>query len=510
MKKILLLFFTLIIFYAQLKAQDSFILYNGDDEKALLTSAKTPDDFIKLSISSELNDGEAQIVYTKFMQEVKDLKLESISTQNNDKRLNQIYELVHKTFLKEYNPAAYFGDAIVNGQYQSTSASVLYAYVLETLGIGYQIKQYPAHVFVIAEPGTFNIKFETADKLYVIDTQTKLNEVNELIKTGYMEHSYAVNVGVERAFNDFFYSKEDVTFKEAVGLLYYNRALQEMQGEQFNSAYSDICKSDILFPDKKNAFLKHILMTSMIGNLKYDDLKDWQALTQLANEKNASDEVKNLLAGQFNNTINIKLLNEGKKDKVDAIFNYLNANIIDSALKTDIREKYYYNNAHYSYILNNYTEAFGYAEQAYVINPNNPLLTSSFIDMLIQKLNEQNGTPQNITLLNIYSTKYPLLQKNARFNALYIYNYAYLSSKGFATQDGITGEKYLKLLTDKLATYTEHTNNSDMQISNAFSQASMYYFRKSQKQKAIALLKTGLKYVPDSDILLRKLQADTQ
>ena len=513
MKKILLLIFIVTAFYSRLKAQDSFIIYNGEGEKALLSSAKTPDDFLKLAISSELGDGEAQIVYTKFLQQVKDLKLESSPGQVTEKRLNQIYQLVHNAFLKEYNPGAYFGDAIVNGQYQCISASVLYAYILEILGVPYQIKQMPAHVYVVADPDSYKVQFETIDKakgFYVIDDQSKLKEINELIKAGFMEHNYAVSVGVERAFDDFFYAKQDITLKEAVGLLYYNRALQEMQGEKMNEAYSDICKSDILFPDKKNEFLKYILMSGMVGSFKYDEFRDWEALVQMANRKNATDDTKNFLASQFGNFINVKLLNEGKKDKVDEVFNYLNANVIDTVLKTDLREKYYYTNTHYAYLTNNYSQALFYAEHAYMVNPNNPLISSTFIDMLYQKLNEQNGSVQNIAMLNVYSSKYPDLQKNARFKAMYIYNYAFLCRIGFDTQNAANGEKYFKLLLEQLTTYTDHTNNSDMQIANAFGDASIYYFKKFGRQKAIAILNIGLKYVPDNELLLRKLQADSK
>jgi hypothetical protein len=62
MKKIIL--FISILFFVCLYADaQDFVKYSGDTEKALIGSAKTPDDFIKLSLASELPDAESGILY---------------------------------------------------------------------------------------------------------------------------------------------------------------------------------------------------------------------------------------------------------------------------------------------------------------------------------------------------------------------------------------------------------------------------------------------------------------
>ena len=231
MKKTLPLIILFIGINCSLKAQD-FVKYHGDDEKALINSAQTPDELIKLAFASELNGEEYQVLYGKFIQDVKQLNLESEAGDKSEKHIKKIYQLVHDRFLKTYNRQAHFGDFEVNGEYQYLSATILYAYILETLKIPYQITQLPSHTYVIANPGTDNIKFETVESekpFYLFDDQGKQKNVTELIKTNYIDQSYAIRVGVERAFDDFFYAKPDITLKEAVGLLYFNKALFELQ-----------------------------------------------------------------------------------------------------------------------------------------------------------------------------------------------------------------------------------------------------------------------------------------
>jgi hypothetical protein len=76
--------------------------------------------------------------------------------------------------------------------------------------------------------------------------------------------------------------------------------------------------------------------------------------------------------------------------------------------------------------------------------------------------------------------------------------------------DGIKGEKYMKLLMQELDTYPDHDKRCDVQIANLFGKASEYYFRKQGRQKSLAIINLGLKYEPDSAVLLRKQKINSQ
>ena len=413
MKKTLLLFIAVVALYLPLKAQD-FVNYTGDTEKLLLNSAQTPDDFIKLSLASELNDSDGQFLYNRFVQDVKALGLETTPGDVSAKHLKKIYQVVQNHFLKTYDPHAHFGDMIISGGYNGVNASVLYAYFLETLKIPYQIKQLPGNVYVVANPGPDNMPYETVDKskgFYVFDDQSKQQNVNDLVKQGYIEQSYAINVGTERAFDEFFYNKEEISFKEAVGLVYFNKAFEEMQTDKAKEAYSDIYKANILFPDKKNEFLENNMMLSMIGTLKYDDLADWRALTHLVNNKYATDDLKKYLEGQFNDFLINKLINAGQKDKVNELYTYLNSNIADTAVKKLVSQQYFFESAQYAYLTSDYTQALKSLEIAYSLNPNNPLIVSNFAQMILHKYSADGPTVQNLNGFNSYLDKYPLLKK---------------------------------------------------------------------------------------------------
>ena len=92
------------------------------------------------------------------------------------------------------------------------------------------------------------------------------------------------------------------------------------------------------------------------------------------------------------------------------------------------------------------------------------------------------------------------------------YYLAFISVNGFSMGDGATGEKYLQLLMHQLDVNTNNSSNDikfHQIVAGVFARASVYYWQKREKPKAIAVLKTGLKYEPTNEELLRKLRLDS-
>ncbi len=121
---------------------------------------------------------------------------------------------------------------------------------------------------------------------------------------------------MEKTFDEFIYDKEDIDLKETVGILYFNRAMNEFDAAVYPAAYSDLYKSNTLYPSLKNEYFKNGCLLAMIDNFKYNDIPEWRALTTLNNSRIATESLKNYTIGQFQNLMNDKLLNAGQKDKV--------------------------------------------------------------------------------------------------------------------------------------------------------------------------------------------------
>jgi tetratricopeptide (TPR) repeat protein len=509
MKKILLLIFVFQAFNFCSKGQD-FVTYSGDTEKTLIASAQTPDDFLKLALSTELTDIESPLIYNKFMDEYKALNLVAVIADKTPRHIRKVCQMIQERFLKTYSPTAHFGDFILSGEYSDISASVLYAYVFESLQVPYQIVQFPAHVYVIADPGPDAITLQTVDMakgLFVFNDQAKVENVNEMIKDGYVDQSQAIRLGVERTFDDFFYGKSPLTLKDAISVLYFNKVMGEAQGNE-NAAYSDICKADMLSPDRRNVFLENRLLLDMANTFKYDKLEEWRALTRLVNSPYAADNIKNFLEFQFDNFLNDKLIRSGQKQLVGDVYNYLHTSIKDTAVKKVIMTDYFLESSQYAYLTSDYEQALSCLEVAYPLSPNNAVIISDFVQMILHKYSSVKFSEQELTDFDKYMDSYPLLKSNPVIVTIYMNYMSVLSMMGFGQNDAATGEKYLQMMVHELEGNPDSNIKNHQIVAKAFSVASIYYFRKPNKQKAIAVLKQGLQYEPDDDELLRKLKAD--
>ena len=503
---LLLLSFSLI--GCSLKAQEHFISYHNDAEKALIANAKLPDDYIKLALTAKMSEADANITVTQLNDRIKQLDWESTAGQKPEKRLKQLFQMVHAAFLKRYEEKASFDQLFTTGEYQCAGASILYAYILDKFQVPYEIKELPTHVYVVAYPDSYNILLETTDPAkgyFVPDTKTKENYITALIKAKYLDPDYVKKVGTDKAFDEFFYSKTNITLKEAVGVLYYNDAIEEMDDTKYNDAYSNIAKAQVLYPAKKNEFLQNAILEELIKNFKFEDVKDWEGLVYNVNSSTSDEDKKKYVEFQFDNLIQKKLWKNGQKNKVDEVHDYLEKNLKDSTLKNDIEDEYLIENARYAYSSNNYPDAQTYLEKAIARNPTNPQPKSMLTETLGPRLSGQPSA-ENVKLLDQYLAKYPFLGSDPRIRSICLYNYSYLTCYYFSENDGQKGDKYLKTMCNELDTHNNYQNRNDAQIAMAFGKASEFYYRKFGKSKSIEVLNTGLKYVPENELLLRKIK----
>lgn len=505
-KKILLLA-AIVLVGNSLLAQEHFIKYGNTTEQKLISTAGTPADYIKLALVADLEATQADAVIAKLADETKKLGWEGTSNQKADKRLKNLFASIHKSFLKRYDENASFNKLFETGEYQCVGASILYAYFLEQFQVPYQIKETPTHVYVVAYPDSYNILLETTDPTkgyYVPDDKAKAQYIKALIKSKYVDEAYVTKVGIDQAFNEFFYSKTSITLKDAVGLLYYNKAIEKLEDDKLADAYSNIAKAQLLYPVKKTEFLKHEVLGQMINNFKFNDLSDWEGLAYLVNANDVTEETKNYLEYKFSNLLDTKLWKEGKRDKVSEVYNYLTKELADSTVRSNIVGNYLYENARYSYMANNLPEALEYLDKAIAKNSGNPLLNTMVVSIMNRRLSGQNASVANLSTLEQNVAKYPFMAKDPLIRSIFLYNYSFLSYSAFQREDKDAAEKYFNLMINEMETFKDHERRDETQLASVFGIASEYYFRKAGAKKSVEILAEGLKYFPNDETLQRK------
>ncbi|HKG06485.1 MAG TPA: hypothetical protein VKB19_08505 [Pedobacter sp.] len=477
-------------------AQEKFIKYHNDSEKAAISALGDYKASFKLALLANMPETDAQVYVDKVDAFITGLNWANEASGKPEKKLKPVFNQIHAHFLKKYEHTASFDQIFSSGTYQCVNASILYAYILESLKIPYQIKEMPTHVYVVAYPDQFNIMIETTDptKGYYVPTEKgKETYIKDLIKSKYLEQAYVDKTGVDKAFNEFFYGKSNISFKEAVGLLYYNKFVSHAEKQEFADAYSDIYKANVLYPAKKHEFQRVAMLAELIRNFKFEQMHEWEALTMLVNSE-TSVESNDYLKFKFFDAMTSNLFRSSLKAKNDSVYNFIYANLKDASLKRDIEDQYLQETARFLYLAGKLDEARDYAEQGVIKNPKNPLMSSMLIDCILRKGMSSTGSVQNLKNLDAWSSKYDFIKTNVKVRSFYLYNYAFLSATSFEKEQLANGEKYYKLMVTELNSFNDHQDKNQTLMGMSFSGAVLYYFTKNQKQKVADAIAEGKKH----------------
>lgn len=484
-------------------AQDGLVSYRSTAEKVALQkdSSKTYKDYFRLALLSSLTESEAT-TYNKSIDDFV-VGLNWQPSGRPDKKLKPVFEAIHTRFLKKYEVNASFDQLFTSGTYQCVNASLLYAYILESLKIPYQIKELPTHVNVVAYPESYNIMIETTDptKGYFVPTEKgKENYVSGLIKSKYLEESYVKSMGVEKAFNEFFYGKTNITMAEAVGLMYYNALLRESEKQKYKEAYSNSYKANILYPAKKHEFMKLSMLSELVDDQKIENESDWWPLVTLANLDH-SQNTSNHLLFKFNDYLDRYLFKASKKPKADSAYHYLQKHLKDSTVKASIKGHYLQETSRFLYLASKMEEGRPYFEQAVSFNPDNAITKNILIQYISRRSLSQTASNQNLKKLDDWVAKFPSLKTESLVKTMYLLHYIELGNKAMYAEQESNVIKYYNLLAQGLKENAELEGLPEEPMAELIMGAVGYYLMKKQKPKAIEALDLGTKHCPNSKMI---------
>jgi tetratricopeptide (TPR) repeat protein len=417
-----------------------------------------------------------------------------------------IFREVHSYFFKQYEDNVMFDGIFRNGAYNCLTASMLYSLVLDRYSIPYEIKEKPSHVYLVSFPGTEDILFESTNPrgLYVPDEKAKREYVAGLVATKFVTQEYVNSIGVARAFNEFYYSNQNITLQQLAGLQYYNQALLFYEQKDIHGAIISALKADMLYPCTRNRYLKSALIREAISNTNFETLTD---IVYLAEYANASPDVqdKRYVLSVFGDLLDLKLIEKGEDAFVTDAHNILATRVKDENLKSDIAYNYQLAMAHWYAMKGDMDEALTSAEKAHAINPNDARLQDLVFRAITFATEEIKGKEQAVERLQLYAEKFPFLKSNKRFRALTVYQYSLRAYGLFMQNLGTEGYKYLTLIEEELnsggnAMIVEHLTGM------AYAEAGAYHFRRKEFQKAKEILQKGLTFFPEHGEIKERLK----
>lgn len=506
--------FFLFLFSVLVSAQDSInaegITFLSDFEESHFTNFANgaEEDYIAalLGIDSTMTVSEAAKIKSNVDNFLEGLKKKSLS-YNPKKKVKYIFNEVHDRFFRKYELDANFSDIFKSQTYNCVSGTALYTYAFDYLGVPYQIKETPTHVFLVAYPFQYDIYVETTlpgkAGSYVPSEFIIKKAIDNLVSMKILTSDYVNSVGYNKAYNDYYYGNENITKKDLVGIQYYNKGIFLLNGSKYQRAYWNMQKSSLVYENEKTKIFNEGILTLLMDELDFSNMENFKWFITFTKINQETDYLKYKLYSIISND----KLSEFNMVQVEEKL----AEVENTDLRNALMETFYSFKAEKAYKFQNTSEALEYAQKIYELNPNN-INAKNYIALIeLDKLAQKNISDARLEDLTDLVERYPFLEEFGLYNRYRVYLYSFLVANSFNNNQKVAGDAYLNELEQLLKENKEGSLDFNQgAIGKAYGEIGAYFYRKGQKENAMRMLKRGLEFSPENEDIERKIRLINQ
>jgi tetratricopeptide (TPR) repeat protein len=454
-----------------------------------------------IASGSLLNESKVNEAKARFEQFVAPYKEEKFRNKKNERKARQIFDDIHKTFLKNYVESSSFEEIFYNGNFGSLSAAALFAIVFEEAGIPFKINYQPPALFLLVE--TVKITPASTTGFEVLTEEYRANFVRVLKNAKLIPANEAASQSDNVLFNKYYFANQNfIKTLNLLGLQYLEDSQKKFTARSFESAFAQAEKAYLLFPFPLGA--ENLMGTgtnAFQARKQLDSVKAVQlAKISAYTEQGVTSEN---IQSEFFNIMNELLFEKGKKEELDRFYDILQRYIQNLHVKKDIEYLYYYEYGRYYNSLAKFHEALPYFEKALTLSPSKIDAVNGYVVNLAGKLSSSSNNIENLMLIEKAASAYPTLLQSNTFNEMRLSTYLIQIAVEYDNQNAQQGEKY-RLAFEELAGKNLNSHPNGNLVAQAYSRAAIYYFKKSQTQKARSLIDTGLKFSPNNYELISR------
>jgi len=344
-------------------------------------------------------------------QKVNDFNQNLVLIKNNTKnmsdknRLKYIFNYVQTKYLKQYKDVANINEIFESGTFNCVSASLIYASIFNSLGIPFQLKETPTHVYIIAYPKSLNIIVESTNAKGLIleyDAKNKQIIVNDLVEKKLVSIDSLNAFGVEKTFEKFMFSDKNIDTTQAIGDLYYNECVKQSEVKNYVAALNSMYKAYKLHPNDKN---KYILLTAyeqVISSSMNNSDKDFFYLTDYVNLLNNESSFQYLLQ-KYSNFLIKNIQQKSNPDACVSLFNVLKNRLYEKSQISSLTQFHSIELTKYYFRKNDYLKSLKICSEGLKVNLENNEIEYFFNEIINSKLrNIENNKSITTDLDSIY------------------------------------------------------------------------------------------------------------
>lgn len=502
MPKLLLLF--LFLSFNTFAQKDTLSIKNltfaSDFEGKYFKNAIEKQQFDKVAMLIGINPGATEkdlaFVNQSLQHIYTDLDAAKITAKPLPKQVKAIFQSVHNSYLKKYEPIASFDQIMSNGVYNCVSATALYGLVLDHYNIPYEIKQLPTHVYLVADPKGSKITVESTDPnggYFAPDAKFKRTYVEYLQKSKMVSAQEVQTKSVEEIFNKNFQADKAISFKQLIALQYYNEGIKQHDEQSFAKATAAFQKAYRLYPSPETRFLLTNSLANQMQGLNYNTLEEVTLLTSFY-AMQPGDMYRDEFSNDFKRLTQKLLL-----DKNDTLFyRKVYKEFLHSARDTvsahEIAYIFNFQHGRVNALQHKYDTSLEFLKQAYVHNPVGAELNGIIRAVLQDELSQNQASLNFVKSLDQYGKYFPFLKNEEIYHRAYLIAYSRAIVDYFNANMREEAKKYLSLFEAKYK--TNKAGYEPQYVSNLYIAACQSYMRAKNITLTKQYAKKGLVYDP--------------
>jgi tetratricopeptide (TPR) repeat protein len=441
----------------------------------------------------------------KFYTFLKGLDIGDKGGKKNSKRVKYIYENVHTAFLTKYQAKNSFSEIFETGFYNCVSATALYCMAFEYFKIPYVIKEKPNHVYPVAYPQTDIVVVETTNPMVgsiSFSEQFKRAYIENLRKQKLVSNHEVQSTDATSLFDQYFFGKEsEVTLSQLVGIQYMNDGIFKFEEEDFSTSYKQWEKAYMFY--KTDQVVNGLVLSyyKAFQSLTKKDSLHASLVAKLSRFTKfgvAQDHVK----GEFGNAIQALLFENGNAEGLKNYYNVLQKGVRNKELKDELAFLYEYESGRYLFNQGRFSVSKPHFEKAFDLRPNNQDVQKIYLQVIAHGFRNATKGKEVLSVLKEALSRHSVLSNNNLFNSMLASSYLQLFGESFEDNKPNEGDEF-RIAFEKIFTENNELTVEPAFIGQAYSQAAVYYFKRSQIQKAKSIIDKGLAIDPNN----RELQA---
>lgn len=511
MRKILLPFFALIILCCPIEnacgqqyVDFESLQFKNDYERVNFENlAKGDTNYLALLMgaSGRLDAPTANDYLQQIEELYQSLDSAKLMGKSPKKIVKTVFNTIHDNIFLKYEEENQFCEIFERGYYNCVSASAMYSYMLARLGVQHQIVETTNHVYVIAYPKGETWVIESTDPeqgFYEIDDSSREAYLQMLLDQKLITQEQIETGNIDAIIDDLNPSKS-INLARLVSIQYQNQSIYEAEANRFWPAIQNHLKARYISPEGDYPGANYIFL-SWIEKEQYSHPYFFKVLPW-AFYTSSEEERKEMLNNidYYGQQYNLGKLSEAHfnafYDILDSVYRYN-----DSALKV-VQEKRLLTTTFTAIQKGQVQSASKGARKLMDSTPDDFRHQSALLASL--GLLIQNGSWTDQTVLDsieYLDDRYPELLEFGLWRNLVAEIYLVEAVNEVNRKNLARAEKHLTKLDELLQGEVPEAVNEEI-VALAFSKVAHYAYRRSEK-KALYWVNQGLRYSPDSSLLL--------